>query len=129
MSKEPEKKPGEPGAGAERSAAEAPGSPGRGLPGRRSAEEKAEAVTALLMGKASVDQLATRFGVHPSTVEKWREEALEAIESAFRHGPSPEELVLQKEHRALQRAFTDLAIRAELMERYVKSHPLRPRRS
>ena len=86
MSKEPEKKPGEPGAGAERSAAEAPGSPGRGLPGRRSAEEKAEAVTALLMGKASVDQLATRFGVHPSTVEKWREEALEAIESAFRHG-------------------------------------------
>jgi transposase-like protein len=99
------------------------------VPGRRSVEEKAEAVKALLMGKASVDQLATRFGVHPSTVEHWREEALAAIEAAFRHGPSPEERALQKEHQALQRAFTDLAIRAELMERYVKSHPLRPRRS
>lgn len=128
MNKNRDEKHREAGAEAERSAAEAPASR-RGMPGRRSAEDKAEAVKALLMGKASVDQLAARFGVHPSTVEGWREEALAAIDSAFRRGPSPEERALQKEHRALQRAFTDLAIRAELMERYVKSHPLRPRRS
>jgi transposase-like protein len=129
MSKAREKDTREAEAGAERSEAEASASARRGVPGRRSAEDKAEAVKALLMGRASVDQLAKRFAVQPSTVEKWREEALAAIDAAFRHGPSPEERALQKEHRALQRAFTDLAIRTELMERYVKSHPLRPRRS
>ena len=48
----------------------------RGRPGRRSAEERTEAVLELLSGKASVDQIARRFGVRASTVEGWRDQAL-----------------------------------------------------
>ncbi len=52
----------------------------RGRPGRRSTEERTQAVLELLSGKATVDQLAFRFGVQPSTVQRWHEAALEAVE-------------------------------------------------
>jgi transposase-like protein len=39
----------------------------RGRPGRRTTEERTQAVLELLSGKASVDQLASRFGVQAST--------------------------------------------------------------
>lgn len=63
--------------GAERSEAEVSADERRGRPGRRSVEDRASAVLELLSGKAGVDELARRFGVHPSTVEKWRQDALE----------------------------------------------------
>ena len=40
----------------------------RGRPGRRSAEDRRRAVLELLGGKATVDQVAVRFGVLPQTV-------------------------------------------------------------
>jgi transposase-like protein len=39
----------------------------RGRPGRRSAEDRRRAVLELLGGKATVDQIAMRFGVLPQT--------------------------------------------------------------
>ena len=44
----------------------------RSRPGRRSAEDREKAVLELMSGKATVDQVARRLGVQPSTVEKWR---------------------------------------------------------
>lgn len=41
----------------------------KGRPGRRTVEERQQAVLDLLAGKASVDQLARRLGVLPATVE------------------------------------------------------------
>ena len=38
----------------------------RGQPGRRSVEDRRWAVLELLSGKASVDQVATRYGVKPN---------------------------------------------------------------
>src|SRR5689334_6611589 len=88
---------GGPESSAERSGAELSGDlGGRGRPGRRSAEDRREAVLQLLSGKATVDQLARRFGVLPSTIEHWRSDALEAIDRSMRQGSgrSPEELQL-----------------------------------
>lgn len=45
-----------------------------GRPGRRIVAERSEAVLALLSGKASVDQLATKYGVLASAVEEWKEQ-------------------------------------------------------
>jgi hypothetical protein len=53
------------GSGARRSKREDPSGVRRGRPGRRSVDEGKEAVVELLPGKASVDQEAFRFGVHP----------------------------------------------------------------
>jgi len=118
------------GSGAERSGAEEPAG-GRGRPGRRSADERTTAVLALLQGKASVDQLAQRFGVRPETVEHWRAVAVEGLEAALRQGSakSPQERELERKLKALERVHTDLAIRHELLERAVKDRPFRPGRS
>jgi transposase-like protein len=43
-------------------------------------DDRTEAILELLSGKATVEQLALRFGVHAETVEKWREVALAGAE-------------------------------------------------
>ncbi len=43
-------------------------------------DERTRAIVEFPSGKATVEQMAFRFGVHPRTVEKWREVALEGIE-------------------------------------------------
>ena len=118
------------GTDAERSEAEVP-SDRRGRPGRRTAEERTKAVLELLSGKATVGALARRFGVRESTIEKWREQALESVEQSMRQGDprSGRERELEKELKALRDAFTDLAIRHELRERALKDRPTRPGKS
>jgi transposase-like protein len=93
--------------------------------------ERTEAIVELLSGKATVDQVALRFGVHPKTVEKWREVALEGIEQSMRQGSgrSKREVDLERKLRMLERAFTDLAIRHELVERALSQRPTRPGKS
>lgn len=118
-------------AGAERSEAEDSVDATRGRPGRRSAEERTRAVLELLSGKATVDQLARRFGVYPATIEKWREVAIESISGALRQGDgkSARELALERRVKDLERAFTDVAIKKELLERFLAERPTRPGRS
>jgi transposase-like protein len=115
------------GAGSERSELEAPEAR-RGRPGRRTTEERSEAVLALLSGKASVDQLAMRFGVHPSTVERWQEQVLGGIEAALRTGnvSTPREQELEKKLGTLEKPFTNLAIKHELVERALAQRPSQP---
>lgn len=120
------------GGGAEAVAgAEASAPQKRGRPGRRSVEDRATAVLELLSGKASVDQLAARFGVQPATVERWREIALEGLAQALRQGSgkSPREVALEKQLKSLERAFTDVAIKKELIERALAERPSQPGRS
>lgn len=115
----------------ETSAAEAPAAVRRGRPGRRTADERSEAVLQLLAGKATVDQLAAKFGVLPATIERWREVALESLAAAMRQGTakSPHELELERDLANLREAFTDLAIRHELVTRALKDRPSKPARS
>jgi len=100
----------------------------RGRPGRRSAEERTEAVLELLSGKATVDQLAFRFGVQPQTILGWRDLALEAVAGSMRQGSgkSAHEQELEKKLRSLEKAFTDLAIRHELVQKALSSRPSGP---
>ncbi|MCC6642877.1 MAG: hypothetical protein IT386_17075 [Deltaproteobacteria bacterium] len=115
-------------AGAERSEAEGTATieapdVRRGRPGRRSTEERTRAVLALLAGRASVDQLALRFGVQGQTIEGWREQALEGIAGALR------ERELVRQVADLEKTVTSLAIQRELLQRAVAAHPTRPGRS
>lgn len=93
--------------------------------------ERTEAVLALLAGKASIDDIARRYGVLPCTVEGWREAALSGVETALRQGTgkSPRVVELEKECRQLRAVVSDLSIRAALMERALKEVPSRPVRS
>ena len=103
----------------------------RGRPGRRSSEERMRAVLELLAGKASVDQLATRFGVQSVTIERWREQALGGIEQALREGTteSVRERELERQVGDLEKTVTSLAIQRELLQRAIAQRPTRPGKS
>jgi transposase len=106
----------------------------RGRPGRRSAEERREAVLQLLSGKASIDQLAMRYGVYPSTIEAWRDEALEGIEAAFKQGSSKStrETELEEENELLTESVAKLTMQVTLLQRAMGidgARPTRPARS
>jgi transposase-like protein len=74
----------------------------QGRPGRRTVEERRRAVLELLGGKATVDQVAMRFGVLPQRVEGWRDDALAGIDAAMKQGTgkSARELDLEAEVEA-----------------------------
>jgi transposase-like protein len=88
-------------------------------------------VLELLRGKATVEQLARRFGVREETIEGWREIALQGLGQALHQGDArtAEERELERRLRGLERAFTDLAIRHELVQREMAKRPSQPGRS
>lgn len=102
----------------------------RGRPGRRTAEERKQAVLDLFAGKATVDELARRYGVYPATVEGWREEALKAVEGAFKRGAkNTPDAALAKENRELRTAVTELSIQNALFKQAQALRPYPPARS
>lgn len=107
----------------------------RGRPGRRSAADREEAVLELLSGKATVDQLARRFGVMPETIEGWRAEALEGLREAMRRGTgrTEKEVELERENKLLRDTVTEGAIAQALLKRALeearKARPTPPARS
>jgi transposase-like protein len=107
----------------------------RARPGRRTVEERQQAVLDLLAGKATVDQIARRLGVQASTVEGWREDAMGGIAEALRRGSgkTPGELELERKHRDLEKVVTQLSIQKCLLEQALEiereKHPIVPARS
>lgn len=107
----------------------------RARPGRRTVEERQRAVLEVLAGKATVDQIARRLGVHASTVEGWRQDALVGVEQALRRGSgkSASELELERKHRDLEKVVTTLSIQKCLLEQALeierKERPTGPARS
>lgn len=78
----------------------------------------------LLSGKASISQLAMRFCVNEETISKWRDDAVEGMASSLRRGiKSAAERKREKENQSLKAAFTEMAIKNELMERALRERP------
>jgi transposase-like protein len=105
----------------------------RGRPGRRTVEERRRAVLELLGGKATVDQVAMRFGVLPQTVEGWRQDALAGIDAAMKQGTgkSARELDLEAEVEVLRETALNATIQVTLLQKAmgIKPRPSRPARS
>lgn len=90
----------------------------RARPGRRTVDERQQAVLELFAGKATVDQIARRLGVHATTVEGWRQDALAGVEQALRRGSgkSVSETQLERDKRDLEKVVTQLSIQKCLLE-------------
>ncbi|MGC3998066.1 MAG: transposase [Anaeromyxobacter sp.] len=105
----------------------------RGRPGRRSAEDRRRAVLELLGGKATVDQVAMRFGVLPETVESWRADALAGIDAALKQGTgkSARELELEAELEVMRETALNATVQVTLLQKAmgIKPRPSRPARS
>jgi transposase-like protein len=98
-------------------------------------EERQQAVLEVMAGKATVDQIARRLGVHASTVEGWRQDALAGVEQALRRGSgkTAAELELERKHRDLEKVVTTLSIQKCLLEQALEveraGRPIVPVRS
>ncbi|MDW8250565.1 MAG: transposase [Myxococcales bacterium] len=107
----------------------------RGRPGKRSVEEKRQAVLDVLSGKATVAQVAKRLCVLPETVEGWRSDAIASMEAAFRQAPgaTEEDRKLAAENAQLKRVVVKLEMQKELLENALETErnkrPTRPGRS
>lgn len=107
----------------------------RGRPGRRTVEERQQAVLDVLAGRASIDQVARRLGVLPGTVEGWRQDALAGVAEALRRGSgkSERERELEREIEKLRHVVTEAAIEKELWkaaaEKERRGNPTAPGRS
>jgi len=105
----------------------------RGRPGRRTVEERRRAVLELLGGKATVDQVAMRFGVLPQTVEGWRHDALAGIDAAMKQGTgkTARELDLEAEVEVLRETALNATMQVTLLQKAmgIKPRPSRPARS
>jgi transposase-like protein len=114
---------------------EAPEAEVRARPGRRTVDERRQAVLELMSGKATVDQIARRLGIHASTVEGWREDALGGITQALQRGSgkTAEELELERKNRDLEKVVTQLSIQKCLLEQALEmergKRPTGPARS
>jgi transposase-like protein len=97
----------------------------RARPGRRTVEERQQAVMDLFAGKATVDQIARRLGVHASTVEGWRQDAMDGVAGAL--------LQLERKNQELEQVVTKLSIQKCLLENALdaeRAHrPIVPARS
>lgn len=89
-----------------------------------------------MSGKASVDQVAQRYGVLPETVQGWREAAMAAVGDAMRLGPggpgkSDRERELERELKDARHAVTESAIQVALLQKAIKEWgvPTEPARS
>lgn len=100
------------------------------------AADLVETVLAVLSGKASVDQVARRYGVLPATVAGWRDQALGGIESVLARGDSrsPRERELEHEVVQLRDLIASLSVEKALAVKAIEewkrqSHPSQPARS
>jgi transposase-like protein len=117
------------------SAATADDQDARVRPGRRTVEERQQAVMDLFAGKATIDQIARRLGVHASTVEGWRQDAMGGVTEALRRGSgkTPQELQLERKNQELEQVVTKLSIQKCLLENALETErahrPIVPARS
>jgi transposase len=51
---------------------------------RYSAEFKAKVALQALKGESTVQELASRFGVHPNMIAQWKRQAIEGMAESFR---------------------------------------------
>lgn len=106
----------------------------RGRPGRRTLADRKEAVLQVLSGKASIDQVAVRMGVYPSTIEQWRDQALAGVSEALLRGDvaTERERQLEKENAQLKESLKDVSVRYALaqqaLDKLGPTPPARPRK-
>lgn len=108
----------------------------RGRPGRRTLADRKEAVLQVLMGKASIDQVATRLGVYPKTVEMWRDQAVAGMTEALLRGDfgTERERELERENAELRETLADVSVKYAIAQKGIAewkaaSRPTKPARS
>ncbi len=82
-----------------------------------SPEYKAKVALAAIRGDGTIAELASRYGVHPNMITKWKRTALANLKDGFAQGNSSGHADHEAEIRTLQAKIGELVVERDFLAR------------
>ena len=80
-----------------------------------STEFKAKVVLATIRGEGTMAELASRYGIHPNMITKWKKQALAAIKEGFGPNSPNRDLSREAEIKTLQAKVGELIVERDFL--------------
>jgi transposase len=82
---------------------------------RYSAEYKAKVALEALKGENTVQELASRFGVHPNMIGQWKRQAIEGMAEAFRSKSGRGDALSEEQVKELHAKIGQLTVERDFL--------------
>jgi transposase-like protein len=87
---------------------------------QHSPEFKAKVALEALKGEATVSELASRFGVHPTMIHQWKRSLLDGASGVFERGGKRTPEIDAEEIKELHAKIGELAVANDFLSRKLK---------
>jgi len=82
---------------------------------RYSAELKAKVALEALKGESTVQELASRFGVHPNMIAQWKRQAIEGMADSFRSKSERSDALSEEQVKELHAKIGQLMVERDFL--------------
>ena len=82
---------------------------------RYSAEFKARVALEALKGESTVQELASRFGVHPNMIAQWKRQAIEGMADSFRSKSERSDALGEEQVKELHAKIGQLTVERDFL--------------
>lgn len=82
---------------------------------RYSAEFKAKVALEVLKGESTVQELASRFGVHPNMIAQWKRQAIEGMADSFRSKSERSDALSEEQVKELHAKIGQLTVERDFL--------------
>jgi len=82
---------------------------------RYAAEFKAKVALEALKGESTVQELASRFGVHPNMIAQWKRQAVEGMTESFRSKSGRSDALSEEQVKELHAKIGQLTVERDFL--------------
>ena len=82
---------------------------------RYSAEFKAKVALEALKGESTVQEMASRFGVHPNMIAQWKRQAIEGMADSFRSKSERSDALSEEQVKELHAKIGQLMVERDFL--------------
>ncbi len=82
---------------------------------RYSAEFKAKVSLEALKGESTVQELASRFGIHPNMIAQWKRQAIEGMAESFRSKSERSDALSEEQVKELHAKIGQLTVERDFL--------------